>query len=51
MEPFSMIACAFGIMGLICGLHGMSSAQRLNRLEQRLKELNVIDSKFNSSTS
>ncbi|QDT34184.1 hypothetical protein Mal48_34440 [Thalassoglobus polymorphus] len=50
MDLFSVIGCAFGIIGLICGLHGMSSAQRLNRLEKRLKELHVIDTEFNSSS-
>ena len=51
MELFSYIGFAFGLLGMIFGLRGMTSSIRLNRLEQRLKDLNVIDNEFQSGAS
>ncbi len=51
MDVFGVMGFAFGMLGLVFGLQGMMSSHRINKLEERLKELNVIDPEFNSGAS
>ena len=46
MEVFGLIGMSMGTMGFVFGVISMN---RINKLELKLKELNVIDEKFKSS--
>ncbi len=45
MEAFGIIGMSFGLMGFIFGL---KATKRLDSLEKKLKELNVLDEEFKS---
>jgi len=46
MEVFGIIGMSMGTMGFIFGIASMS---RINKLELKLKELNVIDKDYKST--